>query len=64
MSSENVFVNNPKAAGGRPKHVTVYETGRDAQVRFAVGMQAIIAATNGAPNQGKKSDGGKRCLGK
>jgi len=37
-------VSIPNSSGARPKHVTVYETGREAQVRFAVGMRAILTS--------------------
>ena len=60
-SSTIYFVSTSKAAGGRPKHVAVYEAGKDAQVRFAVGMQAIMASRlHGKPatrRQGKPSKG-------
>ena len=43
-------VSTPKAGHGRPKHVTVYEAGQQAQVNFAASFKAIMASRlNGKP---------------
>jgi hypothetical protein len=52
----------PTPAQGRPKHQTVYETGKDAQIRMAAGMQAIFASNlkGGKPDKAKGSKPRKR----
>jgi hypothetical protein len=49
------FVIEANPATGRPKHVTTYETGQEAQLRLASGMQAIFASKlKGKPAKAKK----------
>lgn len=53
-----------KPVGMRPKHEGVYQAGPRAKPNPAAGMNAIIAPKSTTPNQGKKSDGRTRYLGK
>ncbi len=57
-------MSKPKPVGGRPKHTAVFDTGPMAPHNPSAGMKAIVAPKNTTPNQGKKSDGRTRYLGK
>ncbi len=55
---------NSKAVGEKPKHQAIYDSGPQAPHNAAAGMKPIIAPKSTTPNQGKKSDGRIRYLGK
>jgi hypothetical protein len=64
IPSETEEMNNPKPGAGQSKHEAVYDSGPQAKHNPAAGMKAMIPPKNTTPNQGKKSDGRTRYLGK